>query len=131
MLSEKHSNSDLKSKGVTAVVGLLIILALLTASAARYQIEVIPMQEEQTEIDHNRLVRQQMSEIRNDILGTSSTGDLRTQQVQLGTQFKSRVIFGIFPAINQPSPSGTLEYIESANQMKVKNAEGLSGAPSY
>jgi hypothetical protein len=120
--------------GVAAVVGFLLIFSFLIMAAAQYQTTVIPAQEENKEINHSREVRGQMNGIQSAIRGSANSDELRTQEVQLGTQYEFQMIFGIIPAIHQPDPSGELEYTaaDGPNEtIVIDGAEGQRGASEY
>lgn len=120
-----------KRQAVSVVIGALLMLSILVIAAAQYQTQVIPVQEEETEIQHNRLIQNQLAGLNSQIISVGTTGDVRTQQLQLGTTFESRIIFGIIPAINQPSPAGSLEYQRASNTIQLKNISGLPPADDY
>ena len=127
----QNKTSIRKQKAVSVVIGALLMLSILVLAAAQYQTQVIPVQEEETEIQHNRLIQNQLAGLNSQIISSGTTGDVRTQQLQLGTTFESRIIFGIIPAINQPSPAGSLEYQRASNTVQLKNATGLPPADDY
>lgn len=120
--------------GVAAVIGFLLMFSFLIMAAAQYQTTVIPAQEENAEINHSREVRNQMTGLQSAVRGTANSNEMRTQEVQLGTTYESRMIFGIIPAIHQPSPAGELRYTEAdgANEtLTIDGAEGQRGAEEY
>lgn len=129
MIQRKSSYKS--ALGVSVVIGALLMLTVLVIAATQYQTQVIPVQEEETEIEHNRLIRNQMSELNSEMQGTANSGDIRTQPLQLGTSFESRIIFGIIPAINQPSPAGNLEYESASSNVQIKNVQGLAESQNY
>jgi len=122
-------------QGVAVVIGALLILGILFVFAAQYQINVVPQQEERKEIEHSKAVQNDMIDLRNSVLQTSSSGTQRTSDVQLGTTFEGGQIAGIIPIINQPSPPGTISTTEfSGNedmQVSVKNAEGVGSSSNF
>lgn len=127
-----HQNTSItKKQAVSVVIGALLMLSILVIAAAQYQTQVIPVQEEETEIQHNRLIQTQLAGLNSQMISSGTTGDVRTQQLQLGTRFESRIIFGIIPAINQPSPAGSLEYQRASNTVQLKNISGLPPADDY
>lgn len=129
---QRNSSSEVPTAlGVSVVIGALLILTVVIIAAAQYQTQVIPVQEEETEIEHNRLIRGQMAELNNEMQGSSNSGDLRTQQLQLGTAFEGQIIFGIIPAINQPSPAGDLEFEDAEADIQIENAQGIAESRNY
>lgn len=127
-----YRTSSRSTKGVAAVIGFLLIFSFLIMAAAQYQVQVIPAQEENTEITHSRLVQGQLAEVQSNVRGTGNSNEIRTQEVQLGTRFESQLIFGIIPAIHQPAPAGNLEYVEEEDvNIEIEGAQGQRGAASY
>lgn len=118
-------------KGVTVVIGLLLVLSFIVLAASQYQAQVIPVQEENTEIEHNRMIRGQMAELESQVAGSANSDEIRTQQIQLGTRYESRIIFGIIPAIHQPAPAGTLEYEKAEDNLIIRNAQGQRGSEEF
>lgn len=119
-------------QGLAAVIGFLLIFSFLMLAAAQYQTTVIPVQEENKEINHSRIVQGQMTELQSAIHGTANSNELRTQEIKLGTQYDDQIIFGLIPAIHQPDPPGNIRYEEATgSNIEVDNAEGQRGSAEY
>lgn len=120
--------------GVAAVIGFLLMFAFLILAAAQYQTTVIPAQEENAEISHSRVVQSQMSGLQSSIRGAANSNELRTQEIDMGTTYESRLIFGIIPAIHMPAPAGELTYTaadQPSETLTIDGAEGQRGANEY
>lgn len=117
-------------KGVSELVGILILFGILIFAASQYQLTVVPDQEERTEIQHNITLQNQMVSLQSEIAGSANSNEVRNQQIQLGTTFESQIIFGIVPAVNAPAPAGQLQYEEQGN-IVIDNATGQGGAAAY
>lgn len=128
MISQTQKN---RIKGVSEMVGILLFFSIIIFAASQYQLQVIPVQEEETEIRHNITLQNQMVSLQNQIAGSANSDEVRSQQVQLGTTFESRIIFGIIPAINQPAPAGNLQFEDPGNNVEISGAVGQGGARSY
>lgn len=128
MISQRQKQ---RIKGVSEMVGILLFFSIIIFAASQYQLQVIPVQEEETEIQHNLTIQNQMTSLQNQIAGSANSNEVRSQQLQLGTTFESRIIFGIIPAINQPAPAGNLQFEDPGSNVTIEGAVGLGGAKAY
>ncbi|MFW6321907.1 MAG: hypothetical protein ACOC0Z_08640, partial [Halohasta sp.] len=92
------------SRGVSEVVGAVLLLGILILTLSIYQVAVVPNQNAATEFDHNQDVEDEMVDVRNSILEARSTGDDSFASVTLGTRYQNRLL-----TVNPPSPTGTIE----------------------
>ncbi len=94
-------------RGVSPLVGFILLLGILTATLVTYQVNVVPQQNAEVEFDHSVRAEADLEELRAAVLTTGTTTDdvaaTRSVQVQLGTQYPSRLI-----AVNPPPVEGQL-----------------------
>jgi hypothetical protein len=118
-------------RAVSVVIGVMLMLSILFLTAAQYQLVRVPLQEEQAEVEHHRLISSQMGEVQAGILAASSNSAPSAQKLNVGTRYSQDLIFGIVPEVHQPDPSGRISNEEFSERIKVKNAEGLGSARNY
>ena len=95
-------------RGVSLVVGFVLIFALIMIVFTIYQADVVPAQNEQVEFEHSQTVEGQMEQLSAAIVNTAGSGantsvSQRTS-IQTGVQYPSRAF-----AINPGNPVGALE----------------------
>ena len=95
-----NDNSD---RGVSTVVGVLLVTGILVVSLAIYQTTFVPQQNAQSEFEHNQQVETEMVELRNAIFETGLDNRQRAASITLGPQYTQRIV-----AVNPPPPAGTL-----------------------
>lgn len=119
------------TRGVTVVVGLLLVLSILVIGSAQYQSTVIPAEEEEVELEHSTKVHTEFSQIRTSILTTAESGESQAQTITPGLRYEQRLIFGIFPAVHSVNPAGTVSTEDPERQIIVDNAINTGGASNY
>jgi len=135
-MKRNNIHSLVKSEqAVSVVIGALLIVSIMTLAAVQYQNNIIPAQEEETEFEHNREVRSSLYHLRSNIVASSSSGEIRTTPVDVGTRFDQQFIFGFLPAVHSPNPSGTFETYnvsdEEGLEVEITGAQGRGGASNY
>lgn len=105
-------------RGVSAVVGVVVLLGFFVVGLSLYQGVVVPSHNEEVEYKHSVRVQNDLLEVRNAILRTEATGDDGYVTVELGTRYPARAF-----AINPPPVSGTVETTES-RPVEVRNGTG-------
>lgn len=118
------TQSGSSMRAVAPVVGFLLIVAILMIAATQYQANVVPAQEIEEEIDHFGEVSQDMAGLRSEILRSSSTGQLQTQEVQTG------VSYGV-PGLTNPPTRGTIAYSPAQEDIEIRNAENTREASNF
>ena len=98
------------TRGVSALVGAVLLLGILVIALASYQAIIVPQQNAQTEFDHNQQVEDEMVELRNALLEARLDSRERATSVKLGTRYQSRTL-----AVNPPPATGTLQSTPQAN----------------
>jgi hypothetical protein len=95
------------TRGLSPLVGFILLFGLLITAFAAYQVNVVPQQNAEVEFKHSVEVRSDMQELRATTLSTGITDGIRetrSVQVTLGPQYPSRLF-----AVNPPPPQGTLQ----------------------
>lgn len=135
-MKQRNSTIPITSEqAVSVVVGALLMVSIMMIAAVQYQNNIIPAQEEETEFEHNREVRGQLYHLRSNIIATSSSGELRTTPVAIGTRHEQQFIFGFLPAVQSPNPAGKFETYnvteEKGLEVEITGARGRGGASNY
>ncbi|QLG47937.1 hypothetical protein [Natrinema halophilum] len=104
-------------RAVTVQIGAVLMLAIVFAALAMYQVNAVPAQNHAIESDHNQRVHNEMLELRNAIRNVGSDGGSKSVSVTLGAQYPSRTF-----TANPPDPSGTLKTTGTGN-VTVSNAD--------
>ena len=97
-------------RAVSALVGAILLLAILIIALSSYQAFIVPNQNAETEFDHNQQVEDEMVELRNALLEARLDSRERATSVKLGTRYQSRTL-----AVNPPPATGTLQSTPQAN----------------
>jgi len=92
------------NRGVSGLVGAVLLLGILVIALASYQAVIVPQQNAQTEFDHNQQVEDEMVELRNALLEARLDNRERATAVKLGTRYQDRTI-----AVNPPPATGRLD----------------------
>ena len=122
-------------RAVSALVGAILLLAILIIALSSYQAIIVPQQNAQTEFDHNQQVEDEMVDFRNALLEARLDNRERATSVTLGTRYQSRTI-----AVNPPPAFGTLQTTEERNitvnyngneEFELKGNQFFEYTPSY
>ena len=112
------------TKAVAPVIGFMLILAILFLAAAQYQANVVPVQERSTEVDHFTTITEDMSGLRSSIIQSASTGQIQTQELDLGVEYN---VLGL----SQPARSGRLAYINESSNIVLRNTRNNREASNF
>ena len=107
------------TRGVSALVGAVLLLGILVIALASYQAIIVPQQNAQTEFDHNQQVEDEMVDFRNALLEARLDERERAPSVKLGTRYQSRTL-----AVNPPPATGTLQNISQDNMRVNESGTG-------
>ena len=110
------------SRGVSEVVGFILIFAILVIVLSINQAQIVPSENKQVEFQHNEEVQGQLQDLRNGILETAGTGSTQPVSIKLGTRFPARTI-----AVNPPPVSGRIETraVGTPAAITVDNVEAI------
>lgn len=115
---------DAGRRGVSAVVGSLLVFAMVVATFAVYQGVVVPDQNRAVEIRHNQDVQGRLQDLRNAFVGASTTGVDRAVSIPLGARYRRRTI-----ARNLGVSAGTIETVSiGSGAIRLENARAASNA---
>jgi hypothetical protein len=90
-------------RGVSVVLGVVLMFGVLVILFTIYQISIIPAQNRAVELQNYQDVREDMQNLRNGIISVGETNNLVGVQVRLGTSYPARTL-----GINGPPPQGQL-----------------------
>lgn len=126
--SERSFGDD--SRGVSPLVGFILLLGILITAFAVYQVEFVPQQNAGVEFDHSQEITGDMEKLR---AATLDVGAAETQsrdrtsvRLQLGMQYPTRLI-----ALNPPPVEGRLQ--SESGTLRIENAEAVgefAGSPN-
>ncbi|MFB6160756.1 MAG: hypothetical protein ABEJ61_06225 [Haloferacaceae archaeon] len=109
------------TRGVSSVVGAVLLFGFLVIGLSGYQAMVVPEQNAKVEFQHSQRVDDQLVGVRNAVTGAATTARTRSQRVALGTRYPVRLV-----AVNPPPPSGTLRTVPPDGAgVRVANARAL------
>ena len=114
-------DSGTGDRGVSEVMGFILVFGMLVIAFTVYQGIVVPDQNRQVEFQHNQEVQGQLQDLRNAILSTASTGSGQAVSVTLGATYPKRTI-----AQNLGVSGGSVQTV-SADAIRLSNARALDG----
>ena len=97
-------------RAVTAVLGLILIFAILVLTLTIYQAQIVPQQNAQVEFQHYQDVQNDLIQLRNSISTAGQADTSQFTRVMLGTTYQTRVA-----TINPVDPAGTLRTSDEYN----------------
>lgn len=98
------------SRGVSEVVGFLLIFAILVILLSINQAQFVPQENREVEFQHFQDVQDDMVDVRSAISTAGQTNISQYPTVRLGTNYPTRLF-----AINPPPPTGSLQTSQSYN----------------
>jgi len=104
------------NRGVSEVLGAILVFGILIAALGVYQAFVVPSVNEEAEFRHSVEVQQELVDLRSIINSVEATGSSQSKSIQLGAEYPSRVV-----AVNPPTPIGTLQ-TTGESQFSIDNA---------
>ena len=121
-------------RGVSALVGAVLLIGILVLFLSSYQALIVPQQTAQAEIEHNQQVENEMVDFRNALYEARLDNRNRTASVTLGTTYQSRFI-----TVNPPPATGTLQNTDPGNvtvrhnggELELKNNFFFEYTPTY
>lgn len=107
-------------RGVSEVVGFVLVLGILIGLLSLYQVYAVPAQNKEIEFKHNLRINEDLIEARNAILETKRTGQSVAVAVELGTTYPPRLL-----SLNPPPATGELRTTTNST-ITVRNRAGNS-----
>ncbi|WP_018257636.1 Ig-like domain-containing protein [Halomicrobium katesii] len=101
-------------------IGAVLLFAMLVVAFSSYQAFVVPNQNHAVEFNHNQDVRDQMQDLRNELVSIHGETATRSVTLTLGTRYPARLV-----AVNPGPASGTIrtsETAESGANLTIANA---------
>ncbi|MFC5279330.1 polymer-forming cytoskeletal protein [Halorubrum rubrum] len=108
-------------RGQSVVVGAVVLFGFLILAMATYQVQFVPMENEEIEFEHSQQVEGEFLDLRNAILNVGSTGSVQSEPIQLGTRYPQRTFF-----LNPPPASGSLQ-TTNTDQIRIENVSVEEG----
>ena len=118
-------------RGVSPVVGFVLIFALIMLVFTIYQADVVPAQNAEVEYKHSQEVEEQLSRMNDAIHQTGTSGSSRSVTISTAVQYPDRAL-----AINPGSPAGSLRtsspFTVAINDLETQDGhwDGISGPQS-
>ncbi|MFC6718402.1 hypothetical protein ACFQGT_12240 [Natrialbaceae archaeon GCM10025810] len=104
-----------RERAVTVQIGAILLFAILFAALALYQVDAVPAENRNAEIDHSERVGGDLVELRNAMSATSADGAPRGSSVALGTRYEVRTF-----TVNPPDPAGTIRTQEAPGNVSIE-----------
>lgn len=105
------------TRGVSEVVGAILLFGLLVAVLAILQTQAIPTANEEIEFNHNQEVQNDLIEFQEAASRTAAHGTTESVGIRAGTTYPSRLLF-----FNPPNPAGTVRTVEDG-EVTIENVE--------
>ena len=106
-------------RGVSVVVGAMMIIAFVTLAMGMYATQVVPADNHEQEVTHSRAVQEDLQQFERAALSASMTGNQEPVTVQLGMHYDSRLL-----GMNPPPVTGYLS-TSDPHPIVVENAEAV------
>ena len=87
-------------------IGAVLLFAMLVIAFSSYQAFVVPNQNSAVEFNHNQQIRDQMQDLRNEMVSMHGEVSTRSVTLTLGTRYPGRLV-----AVNPGPPSGTIRTV--------------------
>lgn len=108
-------------RGVSAVLGFILMFGILILALTTYQAQVVPQQNAATEFAHFEDVRDEMVGVRNSILSAGQADVSQFSDLTLGTDYQTRTF-----TINPPPPSGIIRTSKDYNITIANNTHSTN-----
>lgn len=112
-------------RAVTVQIGAVLLLAIVFAALALYQVNAVPAENHAIESEHSQQVQDEMQELRNAIRNVGTSGGSESVSVTLGTRYPTRTFLS-----NPMDPTGTLETTGTEN-VSIDNATYVGSEDDY
>lgn len=109
-------NFDQDTRGVSEVIGAILIFGLAIMLLAILQTQAIPAANEDVEFNHNDEIQGQLIDFHQAAAETARNGGADSTKLEMGLRYPNRLLF-----FNPPSPAGTLATSDESN-VTIENA---------
>jgi hypothetical protein len=106
-------------RGQSLQVGAVLLFGFLILAGTIFQAKAVPEENKQVEFDHSQQVADEMVVFYNAVFETVTTGEPRTAEITLGTDYNNRLFF-IYP----PPATGTLRTTDGS-QLQLHNVTAI------
>ena len=123
-------DSGTGDRGVSEVVGFILVFGMLVTAFTVYQGIVVPDQNRQAEFEHNQDVQGQLQNLRNAIVSTAATGSGQAVSVTLGASYPRRAIarnLGVSAGSLQTTDPGSIR-IGNVRALNAETADHVRGS---
>ncbi|QLK26383.1 hypothetical protein HYG81_01825 [Natrinema zhouii] len=103
-------------RAVTVQIGAVLLLAIIFAALALYQVNAVPAENHEVEFNHNQEVQTQLLDVRNTIVSVSGGNSGGSNTVTLGATYPERTF-----SLNPGPMSGSLR-AEPVGELRIQNA---------
>lgn len=104
-------------RGVSEVIGAILVFGLLIALLAVFQTQAIPAANQQVEFNHNQDVQGDLAKFHQTASEVANSGDRESLSIQAGTTYPSRLLFF------NPSPASGSISTSDNQEVTITNAE--------
>lgn len=115
--SDRQLGATAADRGVSELVGFLLVVAVLVVLLAVLQATAVPAWNLGVEHDHNQEIQGDAIDLRSAVIAAAGSGNERSASVRLGTEYPSRAVF-----LNPTPASGTLE-TTAEEPITIRNVE--------
>lgn len=112
------------TRGVSEVVGAVMLFGILVISLSIYQASVVPAQNADVEYQHSQQAQDEMQQVANALVRSARTNASIPVSMQLGTTYPDRTF-----TVNPPPATGTLE-TDYLGNVRLDNIANVSGVPA-
>lgn len=117
-LLRRSSSFKKDNRGVSELIGIIVLFGFLIVALAGYQAQVVPQQNAEIEFQHFQEIQNDLVEVRSAISTAGQSGVAQYPTVTLGTNYPTRLF-----TINPPPPSGTLQ-TSAVYNISISNQSG-------
>ena len=115
-----HTRLDSDDRGVSEVVGAILVFGLLVTLLGIIQAQAVPAQNQEVEFNHNQEVQGDLIRFQQTTSDVAADGNERSVAFKSGTGYPSRLLF-----FNPPRVQGTVETSEQA-EVTLGNVEATN-----
>ncbi len=103
------------TRAVSPVIGFILVFSILVMTFAVYQVEIVPQDNYQTEVEHNQQLQNELLNLRDAMHNTGQDNISRSVTITPGTQYNSRTF-----ARNPLPPAGTISTVEFDTNVTIE-----------
>lgn len=112
-------------RGQTVQVGALLVFGAVVLAVSIFQLQGVPQEVQQTEVEHNQQVADQLVALNSALVVSTTTATPQSRSITLGTRYDRRLPF-VYP----PPVAGTIETTEP-NELRIENVSATGDSASF